>query len=227
MIARLMRKDLLLNASQLLWTLAVLSSSAVYYGLGRTSAIAGMGFGAFLCSFLPVMMAGREDRFRAPGFLCTLPVTRREIVLARYFLTLAVFPLGCCLFALVSWPFAFPRFPAELFRPETLLAAFTAFSLSAAMVYPLVLRFGMLGLIYFLVGVQVLGTLGLTLGSRFVIGGGILAVERMIGEIGLAFGRLRDSIGAVLSFALALLALAGLWAASYAAALALFRRKEL
>jgi hypothetical protein len=223
MIGTLIRKDLILNRSQFIWLGIIVIGFSVYLGVAKVLVTAGMAFSAFVCSLLPTMMSGREDRFHSLGFICSLPVTRRQIVTARYLITLAQFPAFVFLFSIVIWPFSFPRFPVEILLPFTLLAVFTAYTIGVSLAFPLVLRFGFMGLLFGLVAAQVVGTLMLALGSR----GGILGIERIFRGIGSTMGQLRALLGDAPYFLLVLAALGALWAGSYAVALALFTRKEI
>lgn len=132
---------------------------------------------SIMSAFLPVSVIIREGKFNAAALTCSLPVTRHEIVRARYGLSIG---LGSCLIAvaigvglLCPWSHLAA---AKLLAPRALLLALTMIVLEVALLLPFLLRFGWIGIIALLIALQVLGIVGLTLtrllgrGSPFGLG---------------------------------------------------------
>src|SRR5512139_2329273 len=117
-----------------------------------------------MCVFLPITVIVREGKFRAAALTCSLPVTRGEIVRARYGLSIG---LGSCLIAvavaaglLCPWSHLAA---AKLVAPRALLLALTMIVLEVALLLPFLLRFGWIGIIALLIALQALGIVALTL----------------------------------------------------------------
>src|SRR5512136_771667 len=106
--------------------------------------------------FLPVTVIVREGKFHAAALTCSLPVTREEIVRARYGLSIG---LGLCLMAVaiaVGLLCPWSRLAAaKLVAPQALLLALTMIVLEVALLLPLLLRFGWIGIIVLLIALQV------------------------------------------------------------------------
>jgi len=114
--------------------------------------------------FLPVTVIVREGKFNAAALTCSLPVTRREIVRARYGLAIG---LGSCLIVVaiavgLLCPWSHLAAP-KLVAPRALLLALTMIVLEVALLLPFLLRFGWIGIIALLIALQVLGIVALTL----------------------------------------------------------------
>jgi len=157
-------KDLVLNRNTLLANGLILGGTfGLLNAFGGDSPRAMAFFAGLMVAFAPVTIVSREDRARAMALSCSLPVTRRTIVRARYALGLALMIPGVLgmlgIAALVPTPVA----AAELFRPSLLLLAYGVSLLIMAVMFPLTLRLGSMGLIVLLASFQVLGVVLLTL----------------------------------------------------------------
>jgi hypothetical protein len=116
--------------------------------------------------FLPITVIVREGKFNAAALTCSLPVTRREIVRARYGLSIG---LGSCFVVvavavglLCPWSHLSA---AKLVTPRALLLSLSVIVLEVALLLPFLLRFGWIGIIALLIALQVLGVVALTLTS--------------------------------------------------------------
>jgi len=114
--------------------------------------------------FLPVTVIVREGKFNAAALTCSLPVSRREIVRARYGLSIG---LGSCLMVvaitvglLCPWSHLAV---AKLVAPKALLLALSMIVLEVALLLPFLFRFGWIGIIVLLIVLQLLGIVALTL----------------------------------------------------------------
>ncbi len=116
------------------------------------------GFGPLLYALLPLTIYAREDKFKAEGFSLSLPVTRRDLILSRYVLSwivmLAMYGGASVLSLLIPGT---KLSLSTVFLPKTILMALFFMTLIFGMLMPLFTRFGFVGLMIFLVALQVLG----------------------------------------------------------------------
>jgi ABC-type transport system involved in multi-copper enzyme maturation permease subunit len=181
-----LRKDLLLNARHLwgilpwlLWVAYAMSEPDA----GRITAVGA----AFIGSLLAATIAAREDKLRTSATLASLPVSRRTLVEARY---LVAFIVGAATYLVVvamaaALPWSVQR-TAELVEVRTVLLTLTLAGAAIAVMMPVVLRFGLLGVVVFLGVFQVLGIAVMVafefFGSRSAVGV-FSAIERGIGSL--------------------------------------------
>jgi|APFre7841882724_1041349.scaffolds.fasta_scaffold75284_2 ABC-type transport system involved in multi-copper enzyme maturation permease subunit len=157
MLRNALRKDLLLNARHLwgilpwfLWVAYAMSEPDA----GRITAVGA----AFIGALMATTMAAREDKLRTSATLASLPVSRRTLVEARY---LVAYIVGAATYLIVvvmaaALPWSVQR-AAELVEPRTLLLTLTLASTAIALLMPVVIRYGLLGVMVFLGAFQVLG----------------------------------------------------------------------
>jgi ABC-type transport system involved in multi-copper enzyme maturation permease subunit len=174
MLRNALRKDLLLNARHLwgilpwfLWVAYAMSEPDA----GRITAVGA----AFIGALMATTMAAREDKLRTSATLASLPVSRRILVEARY---LVAYIVGAATYLVVvamaaALPWSVQR-AAELIELRTLLLTLTLASLAIALLMPVVIRYGMLGVMVFLGAFQVLGVAVMVafefFGSRSAVG---------------------------------------------------------
>jgi ABC-type transport system involved in multi-copper enzyme maturation permease subunit len=164
----LVRKDLTFNRRMLglnyAFYLLLLPTYAALTGWVPPAIYA--GFAAVVCSIFPLTLVAREDKFRTAALTCSLPVTRDAIVSSRYWggglVTLAATALILAAGYLVPQT-GFAAHGAGIGQP--LLVAFVLAGLLQAMLLPFTIRYGLAGLIVFLVGTQLLGTVVLLAGA--------------------------------------------------------------
>ncbi len=157
MLRNALRKDLLLNARHLwgilpwfLWVAYAMSEPDA----GRMTAVGA----AFIGALMAATIAAREDKLRTTATLASLPVSRRTLVEARY---LVAYIVGAATYLVVvvmaaALPWSVQR-TAELVETRTLLLTLTFASMAIALLMPVVIRYGLLGVIVFLGVFQVLG----------------------------------------------------------------------
>ncbi len=192
---------------------------------GDMSARAYVCLSGIMCAFLPVTLMGREDKFKARRLICSLPVTRSQVVLASYLeallLGLAGMAGAIAMGLVLPWSHLGA---AELVSARTLLLAVSVVVVLVSLVLPFLQRFGIWGLLGLLIGLQLLGVVmmlvaTLTRGSNplhWAIRGletGIVAYHVNLG------GPLYAAAGMVSLFVLLTL--------SYAAALVAFEHRDL
>lgn len=121
--------------------------------------------GSVLAALMPAMIFSREDKFRAAVTLCSLPVTRRQCVRARYLLSwllmlsFQMLMSGC----LVLIPGNNIR-AEDLASLPNLLLMLTVTAVTLPVLLPFLLRYGMKGIMILLMAGQGLGVL-LVLGA--------------------------------------------------------------
>jgi hypothetical protein len=221
----LIRKDLIFNRRMLGLNFAFyLLLLPVYASLVRdVPPTAYAGFAAVICAMVPLTLVAREDKFRTAALTCSLPVTRDAVVSARYWggglVTLAAIAVILAAGYLVPQT-GFAARGVEHGRP--LVVAFVIAGLVQAALLPFTIRFGLAGLMVFLVGAQVLGIVALL--SAMLLGLDVL--RGVIGTIGAALRALRDwggdaGFAAVLVAAVVLISIA-----SHALSQRLYRARE-
>ena len=150
MLRNALRKDLLLNARHLwgilpwfLWVAYAMSEPDA----GRITAVGA----AFIGALMAATIAAREDKLRTTATLASLPVSRRTLVEARY---LVAYIVGAATYLVVvvmaaALPWSVQR-AAELVEARTLLLTLTLASMAIALLMPVVIRYGLLGVMVFL-----------------------------------------------------------------------------
>lgn len=219
------RKDLILNRNAMAVNLLIFS--AAFALLSSMSEVPSREFtvlASVMVSFLPVMIVTREDKARAMALACSLPVTRRTIVRARYGLALVLATGGILLaLGLAAWLPTSAMSATALFQPANLLTALSVALLVMSLMLPLTLRFGAMGLILLLAVSQVIGIVLFTvvqITESTADKALVAAVVRGIGDVAARLG--------TPGFHLLLAALlAGLVAASYRVSVFVFERREL
>ena len=187
MLRNAIRKDLLLNGRQFWGLLPWFAWAAYALGEERMGTMTAVS-GAMIGALMTVTLCAREDKFHATASLASLPVTRRTLVWARYLLALALgvvtLLIVATMAAVLPWSV---QTASEAFDGKTLLLGVTVASTSVAMLMPLAIRFGVVGLIGFFAVLQVAGigflVLPAVFGMKDVLKGMFRAAER--GFIGL------------------------------------------
>jgi ABC-type transport system involved in multi-copper enzyme maturation permease subunit len=186
MLRNALRKDLLLNARHL-WGIVPWFLFVAYAmgepGAGRMTAVGA----AFIGALMATTIAAREDKLRTTATLASLPVSRRTLVEARY---LVAYIVGIVTYAIVvamaaALPWSVQR-AAELVEVRTLLLTVTLSSMVIACMMPVVIRFGLFGVLLVLVALQLAGVVVMVafefFGSRSAVGG-FTAIERGIAAL--------------------------------------------
>lgn len=166
MLRNAIRKDVLLNSRHLwgilpwfLWVAYAMREP----GAGRITAVGA----AFIGSLLAATIGAREDKLGTTATLASLPVGRRTLVAARY---IVAYVVGLVTYVVVAamaaaLPWSVQR-AADLVEPRTLLLALTLASGAIAVLMPVVVRYGIIGVVVFLGVFQLLG-IGLMVAFEF------------------------------------------------------------
>jgi ABC-type transport system involved in multi-copper enzyme maturation permease subunit len=116
------------------------------------------GFAAIVCSLFPLTLVAREDKFKTAALTCSLPVTRDAVVASRYFGGWLVALAAVAVMGAVGYLLPWTGFAQRGgYSAAAFLIAFCLIGLLIAGLFPFTLRFGIAGLIGFLVTTQLLG----------------------------------------------------------------------
>lgn len=226
----LLRRDLVLNRYVVglaypLWSVLWLGGPAMSGGDTMPFGLWSGGV-SLACAFLPVMMLVREDKFKAGALVCSLPVTRDAIVASRY--------LGGWLVALtgvavaIAAMLALSLFGVRPLRPPTPMlpaTVVTVVGLAIALMLPMAIRFGMVGVFGLLIGTQLLGVVVL-LASAMFDARAVQGIEAAVKAIVSGSARLRDALGPAAYSAVLVTAVAVLNYASFRLSSLLYRKRE-
>jgi hypothetical protein len=226
----LLRRDLILNRYLVgltypLWSVLWLGGPAMSSGDTMPFGLWSGGV-SLACAFLPVMMLVREDKFKAGALVCSLPVTRDAIVASRYLGGWLVSLTGVAV--AVAAMLALSLFGIHPLRPPTPMlpaTVVTVVGLAIALMLPMAIRFGMVGVFAILIGTQLLGVVVLLAGAMFdarVVQG----IEAAVKAIVSGSARLRDALGPAAYSAVLVAAVAVLNYASFRLSSLLYRRRE-
>jgi ABC-type transport system involved in multi-copper enzyme maturation permease subunit len=190
----LVRKDLILNRKilglNLAFYLLLLPGMA---SLDRTAPPQlYAGFAAVVCSIIPLTLVAREDKFRTAALTCSLPVTRDAIVSARYWGGGLAALAGTILILAAGYLLPQTGFAARGGVGTALLAAFVVLGLVQATLLPFTIRYGLVGLLLFMVALQVLGIVVFM--AAMLLGHDLL--RGLIQALGAALHAVRDRAGA-------------------------------
>jgi len=213
-------KDLIFHKKLLLILGVLFPLYMGYFG----SRLSGPGvfvlFGSFMYAIGALMLFTREDKFKSVGFGLSLPATRREVLASRFVLSWALMILFYVSGAAVAAAVPGSKIGIAGFRPGAVLAALGLMSFFFGALMPLIVRFGLAGIMVFLVILQVIGVA--TLSLRFLtsdlrtfaatVKAALAAAQASLGPAG---------FGAVLVAVIVLLNLA-----SFGLSLRLFERKD-
>jgi len=132
------------------WAAAYLPSARFY--IVMTSLFMGLS--------LPAGVHGREDKFKTTALLCSLPVRRSSVLLAKFTASWLIMGGGFLFATAVVVLSPLSKFPlGEFLKAREVLLALGLTSLGFAFVLPFIIRFGVTGLIIGLVIAQLFGVL--------------------------------------------------------------------
>lgn len=158
MLRNVLRKDLLLNTRHF-WGILPWFVYVVYV-LVREPQMTGVtaGGSTLVGALMAATLAAREEKLRATATLASLPVRRRTLVEGRYVVALLVGVAMYVTIALLAAALPSSRHAAAaVFQPNTVLVSLALSAFTVALLMPVVIRFGLVGILVFLAGFQVLG----------------------------------------------------------------------
>lgn len=221
----LILKDLILNKKFLLWMGLLYFIYIAVFGSRIDNPRVDAVFITFLCFVMPVMIFTREEKFKGTVLSCSLPVTRKQIIQARYILgwllMLALYVLATI--AILAVPGS-KLGPEDLLNARMIMFALVLMALYFSILLPLLVRFGMVGFFVFLISMQVLGFVTLALASQSALK---LNIRSLIAAIKNAFISLSSHLGTPAYYALLIAVMIVLNLASFACSVSIFKRKDL
>jgi hypothetical protein len=230
MLPRLLLREWILTRRTLLAIVGIYVLFQAYFVCRVSSSRQFLIFASIYAAFLTLTLFLREDKFRAAAWSCTLPVSRRDLVRAR-FVGAWIFVAGVLALALLLaglMPGSVVQVGA-VFDPATLFMAAATITIILALMFPFAIRFGMLGVMIFLVGIQILGSVVLLIavsaGGRARASGGVLSGGTAV--LAEALAALRSMLSPPVFYVAAALVLILVNWLGYRLAVALFRRREL
>jgi hypothetical protein len=180
-------------------------------------------------AFLTIGPLGRDEKYRGAAWSCTLPVSRREIVRARYigaWSLAAVAYLVAVAVALIS-PGSKVSIPFAL-ALDTLLIGAVILSAILAFMLPCVVRYGMKGLLVLLLPINIFLPMTFVVskatGTQDSLEGSFLTGLQALAAL---IAGIRDGLSRPLFYIAVLMLLFAINWASYRIAVALFLRREL
>jgi len=222
----LILKDLILHKKFLLGIGIFFVLYMGYIGSRMNSPRLAVIIGAFMCALVPLTtIVTREDKFKTALLSCSLPATRKQIIQARYVLgwLLMITIYGLIIPAMVLFPGSRMRW-ATFAGDKAILSVLAFLTLFFAVLMPFIVRFGLVGMFAFLIGMQVLGIAATLLDSRKIVH---LNLKGLIAGIRNFLLSLNAQLGAPAYFAVVLAALVVINLVSLACSTAFFRRKDL
>jgi hypothetical protein len=223
---KVIRKDLILNRNALIMNGVIFMGFAAYLGWEPdTPVTVYVWLTTLMFTFLSATVMAREDKYRTTALSCSLPVTRRTIVRARYVMSIGLALAGVAVAFSLGSLLPFSQLPVdELLRARTLLLAVTVVVVALGVLLPFTVRFGMFGVFAFLIGAQVLGVLALVIAR---LSGGRIPIRQVIGSIAAAIQTLQTQLGSLGFDLLLLVALALGLATSHGLSQRVFAHREL
>ena len=223
---RVIRKDLILNRNALVTNAVLFMGFAAYLGWEPdTPVTVYVWLTSLMFTFLSLTVIVREDKFRAAALTCSLPVTRRTIVRARYLLSLGLGVAGVAAALSLGALLPISQLPVdELLRGRTVLLAVTVVVLTLGVLLPFVVRFGFVGVFVFLIVPQVLGILVLVIGR---LSGGRDPIRQVIGSVAATIQALQAQLGSLGFDVLLLVVISLVFGASYGLSQRVFAHREL
>ena len=151
----LIGKDLLLHRTTILIATPALVIYAGMFASFKNLHGAFIIFACIIALVLPMVLIARENVFRGEAFICSLPVTRRQVVQAKYVISWVI-SLVFVVFSLVLFSLFASERLREIWSLATAGRVLLTLSLGFGIALPFALRFGWIGLTVFGVGMQIL-----------------------------------------------------------------------
>ncbi|MEQ8763191.1 MAG: ABC-2 transporter permease [Planctomycetota bacterium] len=167
MLREAMRFDLLLNDKALLVNWLIFAAMLFFVAHNDDVPVGEYAIvGALMFSFGSLAIVAREDKFKTALLICSLPIPRRTVVLGRYLIALISGVGGIALATGITLlPSA--RILSEGASPLAVLGnGALATGIGLSLILPFTIRFGLVGIMVFLVVMQVLGFLVLMVWRR-------------------------------------------------------------
>lgn len=218
----LIRKDLLLHKTAFYGYMPVLVVYLAYLASEVSRQNVFITFTGIMVAILPMILIAREDKFGAEAFICSLPVTRRQVVHAKYVMcwsvALVLTMIGLALYSI----FGAEGHPT-IWRVPSAGRVLLILSLGLGAGLPLALRFGWIGLVGGLVGIQILGVVAYLALETLATDLRLVDVFRGVSN---GIDKLHSGLGGPLFLAVVMVVLVIFNLASCRIGVALFERRE-
>lgn len=162
---KILRLEYLFNRKQILIVLAIFTAYFAYMAyqipsprvfLVTTSLMIGLS--------IPFTVLGREDKFKTASLVCSLPIKRATVVVGKYVATWVAIVLGLIYALVLAAVLPFAKVSVgSILTLKSLLISLLLMSVMFAVILPFTIRFGFVGIIILLVGLQFLGVIALVL----------------------------------------------------------------
>ena len=194
LMVKLIKSEFILNKKTLLTNGLMFSAMIIIYPLiipevGTVFAMMGILLGMY-----PAILLARQSKFKADDTICTLPITRRQLILGKYaFMGLSII-VGFLFFMILLLILPYIQFAkSELFNADILVNVLFAVSLICGLLTPLIVQFGFMGVMYFVLGLNMFTVVVFILTSLGLIPN---ALDFFFRDLPQAFRNLRLSLGA-------------------------------
>ena len=225
MITQLLRLEYVFNKKMLVFSgIMIFALSAIYPMLIPKVSIS-FAIGAVYLGLLPVSLIAKASKFQVEGTICCLPVTRKEIVISKYLFIGATAAVCYIVFLAILIIAPFPGYSAgDVVRLDPIVNSLLAIILVGSFILPLVLRYGYNGVMYFILGLNLLTVLAFMFTA---IGGATDILDFVFREIPRGFRSVRATLGAGGYFLTATAVGTAAIFASLAVSARLYARKEM
>jgi len=223
---RVMEKDLILNRNVILINGAIFAACLSFFAIWEADLPPRVyaGFSAFMVAFLPAVMVTREDKFKAMILGCSLPVERKTIVRARFVLSVGMALVGVLGAFLLGAFLPSSSFRAgDLFAWGPLMTGLAGITLVLSLLLPFTLRYGMKGILIFLVSAQILGAILLVIMQVTQSSADKVLMGKILG----ALAWIHSLVGHTAFNALLVIFLLATLGVSYLVSVRVFERREL
>jgi ABC-2 type transport system permease protein len=164
-VLKLLRMEYFVNRKQMLIALAIFSGYFVYMAYRIDSPRVFLVTMSLMIGLaMPFGIIGREDKFKTASLVCSLPVRRTTIVLAKYAAGWMAMGFGLAYALLLAAWLPFSKLSVtEILTLKSILISLFLVSILFGFIFPFTIRFGLMGIIIFLVSSQLLGVVALIL----------------------------------------------------------------
>jgi len=158
------RRELILNKTAILIFLSYITVLWIWVSLQKIPFKMVLVLFSFIVPMFSLSLQAREDKFKAWASTCSLPTTRNTLLKAR-FITIWLFTFAALFYTLIVSAIipGNQALLAQLLTLKTLFLSLFFISVCLAFLLPFIIRFGMVGVMIFLVVVQLLGIVTLML----------------------------------------------------------------
>ncbi|MBN2198368.1 MAG: ABC-2 transporter permease [Candidatus Aminicenantes bacterium] len=162
---RIMRQDLIFNRNNLLLMLAIMSCVLIYFS-ARADGFSPRAYfvlaAFYVGASMGITLAAREDKHKTAALICSLPVRRSTVIAARFVLTWALMLLTLVYASVLTAVLPFSQVDlSSAVNVKFVLVGLLILSAVFSLMLPFTVRFGVMGVMLFLVAGQVLALLAM------------------------------------------------------------------